>query len=362
MRITELDYHLPAALIATAPAVPRDASRLMVVRSANHAANRPTIGHHHFHNLPTFLRAGDLLIVNQTRVLPARLSLRRRTGAIISGLFLKELHRGEWEVLLRTRGKVKIGDTLTAPPYAVELRARREKGLWHVRITPADPAAEALERIGHIPLPPYISRQRRVQGDPEETPADRASYQTVYAQPDDGQSVAAPTAGLHFTPELLAQLETRGILRAPISLDVGMGTFLPVETETLEEHPMHEERYQIPAATVAALRHARAENRRIIAVGTTAVRTLESAAERILDLGQAPQDLSGSTRLLIAPGFRFQLTGALITNFHLPRSTLMALVGAFLEPDGIRRLKEIYGAAVAAGYRFYSYGDAMLIE
>jgi S-adenosylmethionine:tRNA ribosyltransferase-isomerase len=364
MQISDLDYDLPPRSIAAAPAEPRDSSRLLVVQAGG------TTSHRHFRDLPGFLRPGDLLVVNDTRVLPARLALRRRSGAAIDGLFLSEIQPGEWEVMLRTRGKVKVGETLVAQDFTFQLTARIEGGLWRVAIAPIAPAAAILDQIGHVPLPPYIARQRRSAGHPEEVPSDRQWYQTVFARDAASTgSVAAPTAGLHFTPDLLANLHRQGVALATVDLEVGLGTFLPVQTATLEEHPMHTERFHIPAATISALRDARHENRRIIAVGTTAVRTLEAAADQIL--APIPQDsglktpdspgISGQTKLLIAPPYRFRLTDVLITNFHLPRSTLMALVAAFLEPDGVARLQALYAEAIREGYRFYSYGDAMLI-
>jgi S-adenosylmethionine:tRNA ribosyltransferase-isomerase len=352
MRMDELDYILPPERIATRPAEPRDASRLMVVH-----ADR--VEHRHFRDIGEYLRAGDLLAVNETRVLPAKLALRRRTGAAIHGLFLREIERGIWEAMLRTRGKVAVGETLEAEGYAFELVARQGEGIWRIGVTPPDTASAVLQKIGHIPLPPYIERRRREDGGPAESEDDRAWYQTVFAQAA-GASVAAPTAGLHFTRELLTKLATMGVQRAAVELEVGMGTFLPVETETLEAHPMHIERYHVSAATIEALRRARRERRRIIPVGTTAVRTLEATAAEILS-DRPPAEIHAATNLKIAPGFRFQLTDALITNFHLPRSTLMALVAAFLGDNGVAHLKTLYAEAIEYEYRFYSYGDAMLI-
>jgi len=236
--------------------------------------------------------------------------------------------------------------------------------MWRVRVRPAEAAAVVLEAIGHVPLPPYIARQRKHTGSAEETVEDRQWYQTVFARAAGGRSVAAPTAGLHFTAELLGRLKGQGVQMATVELEVGLGTFLPVETPTLEEHPMHTERFCVPAQTVAALRTARREGRRIVVVGTTAVRTVEAAAGRILDGATPPpsaEEIRGQTNLLIAPPYRFRLTDALITNFHLPRSTLMALVAAFLGTNGVARLKGLYAQAIGEGYRFYSYGDAMFI-
>jgi len=370
MHMSELEYDLPPELIAATPVEPRDQSRLMVV-------DRTTgeIQHRHFTDIAEFLRPHDLLVVNNTRVLPAKLSLKRKSGGLITGLFVAQRGPGMWDVLLRTRGKVREGEELIGAPYSFLLERRQGEGLWRVRVTPGDDAPTALAQIGHVPLPPYIEKQRRLagaaaaQGDQQAdaSAADRRWYQTVYAQ-GIGRSVAAPTAGLHFTPELLTRLEAAGVRRAAVALDVGLGTFLPVETETLDAHPMHTERYHVPAETIAAIHETRAmksDGRKIVVVGTTAVRTLETAAPTILESPaavHAPTGISGDTNLKIAPGFPFRLTDSLITNFHLPRSTLMALVGAFLGNDGVDRLKTVYALAVREKYRFYSYGDAMLIR
>jgi S-adenosylmethionine:tRNA ribosyltransferase-isomerase len=350
MLMEELDYELPAERIATHPAEPRDASRLMVVRRGSEG-----VEHRRFFELPAFLRARELMVVNDTRVIPAKLLLHKTTGGAIPGLFLAEKEVGLWEVMLRSRGRVKEGAELVAGAFRflLERRVEGEKGTWEVRVMPAAAAGVVLAAIGHVPLPPYIEKQREGEGDESR---DVGSYQTVYAR--EGKSLAAPTAGLHFTPELLQRIEAMGVRRAAVDLEVGLGTFLPVETETLEAHPMHVETYSVPAGTVAAIREQRANGGRIVVVGTTAVRTLEATASRILDLDCPPTGMSGSTDLKISPGYRFALTDVLITNFHLPRSTLMALVGAMV---GVERLKELYALAVREGYRFYSYGDAMLI-
>ncbi len=356
MLMSDLDYHLPPDRIATHPATPRDHSRLLVYHKST-----GQIGHRHFHDLPTFLHPTDLLVVNDTRVLPAKLELTKPTGAKIPGLFLHELQPGLWEALLKTRGRAKQGDTLLAPPYTFHLAKRLDdKGMWHLQVTPPDPAAKILAAIGHVPLPPYIEKQRTAAHDTN-TASDEHQYQTIYAKPA-GTSVAAPTAGLHFTPQLLATLEAKGIQRTAVDLEVGLGTFLPVETDTLEEHPMHTESFSIPPATIQLLRAQRQTNARIIVVGTTAVRSLESASSEILAPDKnPPQEIRRPTNLKISPGHTFQLTDALITNFHLPRSTLMALVAAFLEPHGLQKLKHLYSLAIQENYRFYSYGDAMLL-
>ncbi|HUO07590.1 MAG TPA: tRNA preQ1(34) S-adenosylmethionine ribosyltransferase-isomerase QueA [Phycisphaerae bacterium] len=348
--MSELDYDLPPERIAVHPAEPRDHSRLMVVHRAD-----GHVEHRRFHDLPEYLQANDLLVVNDTRVIPAKLELRKETGAAIPGLFVRELEPGLWEVMLRTRGRAKAGDYLIAGRFRFLLEERlADKGMWRMRVEPALTASVVLPEIGHVPLPPYIEKMRHANT-PDTEQFDRQHYQTVYAR--EGKSVAAPTAGLHFTPDLLNRIDTMGVRRVGVDLEVGLGTFLPVETDTLEDHRMHIEEYAIPAATIDAIRRQRACGGRIVVVGTTAVRTLESAASQIL-ASSPPTDIRGSTDLKISPGFSFQLTDVLITNFHLPRSTLMALVGALV---GVERLKQLYALAVQEGYRFYSYGDAMLI-
>ncbi len=275
-------------------------------------------------------------------------------------------------MMLRTRGRAKKGETLEAGEYRFVLQEHVgaiKEGTWQVRVFPEKPAAKILTEIGSVPLPPYIERRRSAlleqrNAHPQQDPGDSAWYQTVYARPE-GKSVAAPTAGMHFTPELLQRLENAGVRRTGVELDVGPGTFLPVEAKTLEEHAMHTEHYRVPAQTIAATRKLRqgsagAGGGRIVAVGTTAVRTLETAAETILG-GAAAAEISGETALKIGPGYSFALTDVLLTNFHLPKSTLMALVAAFLGEDGVNRLKMLYAEAIREGYRFYSYGDAMLI-
>jgi S-adenosylmethionine:tRNA ribosyltransferase-isomerase len=307
-----------------------------------------------------------LLVANNTRVLPAKLLLRRKTGASVPGLFLKELSLGVWEVMLRSRGKVAAGDAL-APAgggesftFHVDKRVPGKTGVWQVTVSPAQEAARVLSTLGAMPIPPYIEKARRQAHAEDLAASDERWYRTVFAAAT-GHSVAAPTAGLHFTPEVIARLGQAGVQQAYVSLDVGPGTFLPVETETLEAHPMHTEHFSIPGETIAAVRAARAEGRRIVAVGTTSVRALEAAAPLLDELANPLAENAGismDTALKIMPGFEFRLTDALITNFHLPKSTLLALVAALL---GMERVRELYAIAVAEGYRFYSYGDAMLI-
>jgi len=358
----ELEYDLPPSAIAVRPADPRDHSRLMVVHRGARA-----VEHRRFFEIGEYLRAGDLLVVNETRVLKAKVLLRRKSGAAIGGLFVRERGPGVWEMMLRTRGRAKKGEELVAGEYRFLLEGHVgeiREGLWRVKVSPEKSAPVILAEIGAMPLPPYIERRRSAileqpGAHAPENPGDAAWYQTVYARPE-GRSVAAPTAGLHFTPQLLERLTQSGIARAGVELDVGPGTFLPVEAATLEEHSMHTEHYRVPPETAAAIQKTRAAGGRIITVGTTAVRTLETAAEKILE-NSPPAEISGDTALKISPGYSFRLTDVLLTNFHLPRSTLMALVAAFLGGDGVGRLKALYAEAIREGYRFYSYGDAMLI-
>jgi S-adenosylmethionine:tRNA ribosyltransferase-isomerase len=351
MEMSLLDYDLPAELIATEPTEQRDQSRLMVVRRSS-----GQVEHRWFLELLEILSPTDLLVFNDTRVIPAKLELRRATGGLITGLFLAEEHPGSWRVMLRSRGRLAVGDVLRAGEWSFTIVERlTDKGHWRVCVDPVVGASEILAAIGHVPLPPYIEKARRAGHQHPSEENDRQRYQTVYAKQQG--SLAAPTAGLHFTDGLLAGLQQRGIRQAFLTLHVGLGTFLPVEAATLEEHQMHSEEYFVPVATVETLRRQRAQGHRIAVVGTTAVRTLESCASQILD-GNAAADIHGSTTLKISPGYNLRLTDVLITNFHLPRSTLMALVATLV---GLDCLKELYQLAIAERYRFFSYGDAMII-
>ncbi|MSR42122.1 MAG: tRNA preQ1(34) S-adenosylmethionine ribosyltransferase-isomerase QueA [Phycisphaerales bacterium] len=357
MRTEELDYDFDPALIATTPASPRDAARLMVVdRRAR------TIAHHFVRDLPQFLDANDTLFVNTTSVLRARLSLVRDASAEFprietEGLLLEPRADGTWRALIRQSKRLHTGERLLLQSSsgantrdAIELIERDDEA-WIVRLHSDVSTEQMLERSGLTPLPPYILKARRNSAISVAESEDRAEYETVYADPMQRHSVAAPTAGLHFTPELLQALTAKGVRREEVVLHVGAGTFKPIESTTLDAHPMHQEQFEIPAATIAAL----ARPSRRIAVGTTSVRALES-----LPAGwTATQgDYRGDTRLLIQPGFAFRHTDAMLTNFHLPRSTLLALVGAF---TGMELMREAYATAVRERYRFYSYGDAMLV-
>lgn len=348
MRTDELNYHLPEDRIAAVPADRREQAKLMVVRCAE-----DTVDHRGAADLPRLLRAGDLLVLNRTRVLPARFFGRRAaTGGKIEGLYLGSDPRGGWQVLLESRGKLQPGERIDlAENESLELIQRGPDNAWQTRRHGATETLALLDRIGAMPLPPYIRRRRAGEDSEELRAMDRQRYQTVFA--DHPGAVAAPTASLHLTEALLGELAEKGIETAMLTLHVGLGTFAPVRSETLDDHPMHAEWFSVPAATLEALRRARAEGRRIIPVGTTCVRALESLPDPL-----PRDDYAAETDLMIQPGFAFRYTDALMTNFHLPRSTLLALVAAL---TGLDRLKALYRLAVENDYRFYSYGDAMLI-
>lgn len=345
MRTDELDFHLPPELIAQHPAPDRAASRLLHYRTSD-----GSIAHRSFAELPSVLRPGDLLVFNDAKVLPARLTLRKESGGLVEGLYLGSTGTGAWRVLLKNVGASPVGKRLTFVdhPIVATIEAHRAEGEFELRVDGPQNALELLAIVGRMPLPPYIRRQKH--HDPRDD-ADRERYQTVFARSPG--SVAAPTAGLHFTPSLLADLAARGIGQAFVTLHVGMGTFKPVSAETLDAHPMHSESYSIPPQAAEALNRARRDGRRIIPVGTTAARVLESQADEPF-LAK-----SGETSIFIYPPYRWKHVSALVTNFHLPRSTLIALVAAFTGLDEQRR---VYAEAIAQRYRFFSYGDAMLIE
>ena len=308
-----------------------------------------------FKNLPDLLRAGDLMVLNDTRVVPARFECRRGTGGRIEGLFLRELSPGQWEVMLKGAGQCKVGETLgfsADPRLRATLTRRAGAGVWQMAVDPPAGAAAVLERIGMTPLPPYIRRPG-----PMTDGQDRQAYQTVYASAPG--AVAAPTAGMHFTPGVLAALRAKEVDVAKVTLHVGLGTFAPVKGHLLAAHRMHAEYYQLGAAAAEAVAAARTEARRVIAVGTTSVRVLETVAA-----AWASGPCEGWTELFLYPPAEFRVVDALITNFHLPRSTLLMLVAAFCSPgrtDGVEIILAAYRQAVERGYRFYSYGDAMLI-
>ncbi len=349
---TELfDYELPPERIAQTPAPSRSASRLLVLdRSGRDLSDC------RFTDLNRFLCAGDCLVLNDTKVLPARFFAERKTGASIEGLFLAEPATGGpgiWEAMLKGARKVRPGEHIRIVDRRrgrcceAELIEKRPDGVCLLKIDSDRSAEEILEDVGFPPLPPYIRRDR----DLSQAQEDRQRYQTVYARRPG--AVAAPTAGLHFTESLLVQLQEEGLRMASVTLHVGTGTFKPVTTENLEDHEIHHEWYRIDEENARAINEAREAGGRIIAVGTTATRVLETVAS-----GPRVSPGTGTTGLFITPGYEFKVVDAMITNFHLPRSTLLALVAAFA---GLDRTLGAYRHAVEHRYRFYSYGDAMLI-
>jgi S-adenosylmethionine:tRNA ribosyltransferase-isomerase len=343
------DYDLPEELIAQQALQQRADARLLVLRRAD-----GVIDHRHVRDLPELLAPGDLVVVNDTRVVPARLVGRRAaTGGKWEGLFLQEEPGGGWRILAQTRGRPEMGERIVLvdregrESESLVLVGRGTGGTWIVRPEAGGVAEGILDRVGRVPLPGYIRGGEEGQGD-------LARYQTVFArQPG---SAAAPTAGLHFTDELLAALDARGIGRAQVTLHVGLDTFRPISADRLDDHPMHTEWCDCPAATVAAIRETKARGGRVVAIGTTAVRTLETAACRSPAGGLTAW--AGPTDLFIKPGFSFRVVDCLLTNFHMPRTTLMVLVSTFASRDLIRRA---YEAAIRERYRFLSYGDAMLL-
>jgi S-adenosylmethionine:tRNA ribosyltransferase-isomerase len=366
MLLSDFDFDLPEQAIAQRPLADRDGARMLVLeRSRNQFAD------HRFVELPDLLRGDELLVVNNSRVIPARLFARRigvhagKPGKqlLASGeflqtpievLLLRQVEFNLWEALVRPGRKIRTGERLRFPGAALEAEVveRGELGVRMLRFTSPGDVLAAIESIGHVPLPPYIKRS--------DEPADRERYQTVFAQKPG--SVAAPTAGLHFTPVILERLRARGIETCEITLDVGLGTFQPIHADNLEDHVIHSESYEISAPAAAAIGAAREAGRPILAVGTTVVRTLEDAAGKAAASGKRPGTISpgrATADIFIRPGHRFAVVDQMLTNFHLPRSTLLVLVAAFA---GRELILSAYEHAVASGYRFYSYGDCMLIR
>lgn len=332
MLTRDFDYELPEERIAQEPA-PRGESRLLVLDQEGAGQDRR---HRRVRDLPALLRPGDLLILNDTKVIPARLYGRRGEGRM-EVLLVEKLGDREWDALVRPGRRARPGTEIVFEGLNGEVVDKRED---RYRLRFSEPVEPHLDRLGHVPLPPYIHR-------PDEA-ADRERYQTVFAR--NPGAIAAPTAGLHFSEELLEEIAAAGIGIARVTLHVGIGTFKPVSVDRVEDHRMDCERYKIGEETAEAIRRTRESGGRIVAVGTTVVRTVESSG------GEAG---SGSTDLFITPGFRFRVVDVLLTNFHLPRSTLLMLVSAFA---GRERVLAAYGEAIQEGYRFYSYGDAMLAE
>jgi len=338
MNLSDFDYHLPPERIAVAPARPRDSARLLHVGAQ--------LTDYIIRDLPSLLRPGDLLVVNDTKVIPAQLSAMR--GAAKIGITLdRRLDDGSWRVLLRNAKRVRAGDVLVIDPeFSAEVLEVLEGGAALLRFV-ADDFYAALARSGALALPPYIARPEGI------TAQDASDYQTMFAAHEG--AVAAPTAGLHFTPGLLAALRERGVETTRVTLHVGAGTFLPVRVEDVTQHRMHAERGFVTAETAAKINAARKAGGRIIPVGTTALRLIESAAGE----DGVVHEFNGETDIFILPGYRFKAADLLFTNFHLPKSTLLMLVSAFA---GIQRIRDAYAHAIGAEYRFYSYGDACLLE
>jgi len=341
LTLSDFGYDLPASHIATEPAKPRDAAKLLHVRGDR-------LGDHRVSDLPGLLRPGDLLVVNDTRVIPAQLAGTR--GAARIGITLdKPAADGSWRALIRNAKRLKPGDTISiADDFWADVMAIHPDGSANLRFNLEGEAfLAALQRSGALALPPYIARPQGI------TPQDATDYQTMFAQHPG--AVAAPTAGLHFTPALLRALAARGVGITKVTLHVGAGTFLPVRTEKLSEHVMHAERGIVSQAAADAINAAREHGGRIIAVGTTALRLIESAA----DVSGQVFPFAAETDIFILPGYRFRVTDLLFTNFHLPHSTLLMLVSAFA---GMETIRHAYAHAIGAKYRFYSYGDACLLE
>jgi S-adenosylmethionine:tRNA ribosyltransferase-isomerase len=354
MRVDLFDFDLPQDRIALRPAEPRDSARLLVVPPTGAFEDRIV------RDLPSFLKEGDVLVVNDTRVIHARLSGKRRRGALSAGVeatLIERLDGSRWRALMRPAKKLAIGDLVRfgregdgaclSGVLDAHVEAKGDEGEIALRFELSGAALdEAIEAAGEMPLPPYIAGKRAADA------RDEADYQTVFAR--EAGAVAAPTAGLHFTAPLLAALTAKGVSLHRVTLHVGAGTFLPVKAEDTEAHKMHEEFARIDGETAEALNAARARGGRIVAVGTTALRTLESAAAPDGRLAA----YASRTSIFITPGYKFRATDMLLTNFHLPRSTLFMLVSAFC---GLDRMKAAYAHAIAGGYRFYSYGDASLL-
>ncbi len=338
MLLTDFDYDLPEERIAQTPIEPRNASRLMVLDPV-----KKTIAHQHFYNLGAFLMPGDLLVINDTRVIPARLIGHRPTGGKVEVFLLRRIDANDWEALVKPGKKARKGDIVHfSDELSCEIIDHTDFGGRIVRFHYEGIFEEILDRLGETPLPPYI----------HEKLADKERYQTVYSRVKG--SAAAPTAGLHFTKEQLKELEVNGIKLGYVTLHVGLGTFRPVSVEKIEEHEMHEEYYSIPEATAQLIRETKAAGHRVIAVGTTSIRTLESAATGKGEIAGK----SGTTNIFIYPGYDFKIVDAIVTNFHLPKSTLIMLISAFA---GRKFVLDAYKTAVQEKYRFFSFGDAMYI-
>ena len=356
------DYNLPAHLIAQTPATHRDQSRLLVVDRANHR-----LAHHTFADLPQFLRPGDTLFRNNASVLPARLFANRPSGGRVECFLLSATQESQvWRCLIRPGKKLPVGAVFAhaSGAFRGEIASKAEDGTALVRFTTAngESITAVANRLGQVPLPPYITREDSPDNPDSHRTEDIERYQTVYADPARQVAVAAPTAGLHFTPELLQQISSLGVKTADVTLHVGLGTFQPIATDSIEGHAIHRELYEMPAKTQRALFPPLTGRR--IAVGTTTVRTIEDFLAGHTQPSQHDHAHVAEASIFIYPPRTFKGVDALITNFHQPRSTLLCLVASFLSPgstDGIAWFREIYSEAIAREYRFFSYGDAMLI-
>ena len=356
MKISDFDYYLPEELIAQKPADRRECSRLLVVHR-----DTGKIEHRHFYDIIDYLKAGDCLVLNNSKVLPARLyGVKEKTGAKVEFLLIKRIEGDTWETMVRPGRKLKPGDIVVFSQEPLLKATIKDFGTDGTRIVDFEYDGvfmERLEEIGSMPLPPYIARS----SDSE----DRDRYQTVYCR-EEG-SVAAPTAGLHFTEELLKKAEDKGVELVYVTLHVGIGTFRPVKCENIEDHTMHFEEYSISEESAEVINRAKCEGRRIISVGTTSTRTVESAAYFDADAQTADgkagcwqvRSGEGSTGIFIYPGYEFKIIESLITNFHLPKSTLLMLISALYDRE---KILAVYDEAVKQKYRFFSYGDAMFIE
>ena len=338
MNILEFDFDLPKELIAQHAVNPRDHSKLLVLNK-----EEKTMEHKKFYNIIDYLKEGDVLVLNRTKVIPARLFGKKENGVVLECFLLKRIDLNTWEVLLKPARKLKIGQKIIfSEELEAELLEVKEDGNRVLKFNFEGSFEEILDRLGEMPLPPYISEKLE----------DKNRYQTVYAK--EGESVAAPTAGLHFTEELLEKIKEKGIIIAEVFLDVGLGTFRPVQVENILDHKMHVEKYSVPKETVEIINNAKKNNHRVIAVGTTSVRTLESSVDENGSLIAS----EGYTGIFIYGDYKFKVVDAIITNFHLPKSTLIMLVSTF---GGKEFIDAAYKKAIEEKYRFYSFGDSMLI-
>jgi len=344
MDISQFDYELPREMIAQEPAGKRDESRLLVLDRAT-----GEIQHRIFQDVIEYLSTGDMLVLNDTRVIPARIDAHRETGGKVEVLFLEDRGKQRWTALMQAKGHLRVGEKLILGEFSAEIVNKDPDGVYMLRFGENTDVIGMLEHAGAPPLPMYILRMR---SDHAAHPEDKERYQTVYAAASG--SIAAPTAGLHFTQELLKKIQEKGIEIARVTLHVGFGTFAPIQVQQIEEHRMHRESFDVKPEEAERLNRAKRDGRRIIAVGTTTTRVIETLAGKG-DIAPG----KGSTDLFIRPGFEFKFVDAMITNFHLPKSTLLILVCAFA---GREKILAAYEEAKRSGYRFYSYGDAMFIK